>query len=94
MDLFAKGLPTRDMRRHVQIARPAGLDEATMIALTCEAADEAADADRLRKPRPDIVNAVQSWLRRGRKLEAVLSQGSGSRSRDPAGYSRHEFPSG
>ena len=46
VDLFARGLPSKEMRRLVQVSRPRTVDKALVIALTCEAAEEASDNER------------------------------------------------
>ena len=50
--LFARGLPNKDMRKQVQISRPKDLDEALVVALTCEAVDETSESERPHKPKP------------------------------------------
>jgi hypothetical protein len=50
--LFARGLPSRDMRPQVHVGRPKNLDEAVLIAQTYEIADDFSDHERSHKPKP------------------------------------------
>jgi hypothetical protein len=70
--LFARGLSNREMRRQVQVSRCRDLDEALVIALTCEAVDEASENDRPHKPKPNSSPTAR-----------VGSKGKGRRRRGP-----------
>ena len=56
IDLFVKGLPTKEMRRHVHLSRPSSLTAAVTLATTCEAFEDGSDAERLRKPKAEVTS--------------------------------------
>ena len=56
VDLYIKGLPNHDMKRHVYLAKPQTLNEAINSAVAYEAFDSPLNSgiDKLRKPKPNI----------------------------------------
>ena len=85
-DIFARALP-RDMRKQIQLMRPRTLEDSVVIALTCEAIDDASDLDKPRKPKVETANAVQEpqsepkvkkgkRSRKGRKKSSSDTEGS------------------
>ena len=77
IDIFVKGLPTREMRRHVHLARPTTLDAAIVLATTFEAFDQPTDADKQKKPKNDGTNAVvESDKPKGKKKSKSGKEGA------------------
>jgi hypothetical protein len=60
VDLFVKGLPTREMRRHLHLVRPATLEAAITVATTVEAFEPTVESDKLKKTKAEIVSQVTS----------------------------------
>jgi hypothetical protein len=62
VDLFVKGLPTREMRRHVHLARPPSLDDAIILGTTYQVFDapapDSGDGVRPRKPQAEAIGQV------------------------------------
>ncbi len=52
-DYFIRGLPNKELRRHVHLARPQTIEEAIAIATAFEAFDIVGEDRNLRKPRTD-----------------------------------------
>jgi hypothetical protein len=85
VDLFIKGLPTLNMRRHVHMARPRTLDAAIVLATTYEAFDTQAESgDKQKKPKGEPTNQV---VRKGGadRRKAVRSAVQGQRSEGQPG---------
>lgn len=61
IDLFLKGLPNKDIKRHVHMAHPLSLAQAVDAAIAWEAFEEpeGSRVDRPRKPRDTPVAAIQ-----------------------------------
>jgi hypothetical protein len=68
VDLFIKGLPTREMRKHLHLARPSTLEKAINLATTVEVFEPNTDNDKTRKPKTE--NVSQVGTQKGRKANA------------------------
>ena len=54
IDIFVRGLPSKDLKRHVHLAQPGSLDEAISLATTFQAFEVQVEFDKgTRKPRDD-----------------------------------------
>jgi hypothetical protein len=58
VDLFAKGLATKEMRRYVHLSKPRTLSQAIEEATAYEAFEEQGDAEKQRKPKNELTALV------------------------------------
>lgn len=60
VDLYIKGLPNKDMKRHVYLAKPVTLAQAVNYAVTFEAFDSPlAESNKIHKPKASV-NAIKA----------------------------------
>jgi hypothetical protein len=74
VDLFIKGLPSKDMRKHLHLARPSTLEEAVTAATTMEAFESNVESEKPHKPKGETVSQVAGPKRNKKSKSSKQSE--------------------
>jgi hypothetical protein len=91
VDLYIKGLPSREMRKHIHVVRPTSLEEAITLATTMEAFETNVETDKFKKPKTETVSPVATSSQqksgfnynKSRKQMGVSAVGNQAKQEDP-----------